>query len=113
MIKSLYGLAKLTIFSLLFALCVAFALNNSDFVKLNLSPFNYVVEIRLFLLMLVSFILGSVLTVLFGHIQRLLGVFDLKRLYSSGRIRRLENELNRLRSRCDKLKNHSENETKK
>ncbi|MDR2777604.1 MAG: lipopolysaccharide assembly protein LapA domain-containing protein [Rickettsiales bacterium] len=113
MIEGICGLLRLTVLFLLFALCVAFALNNADFVKLNLSPFGYIVEIRLFLLMLFSFITGSLLTALFGRIRRLFNVFDLKKLYSSRKIRTLENELRKLKNRCEKLKTGGEHESSK
>ncbi|MDR1494467.1 MAG: hypothetical protein LBI29_00320 [Rickettsiales bacterium] len=115
MIKGFYNLLKLALFFLLFMLCVAFALNNADFVKLNLSPLNYVLEVRLFMLMLLSGFLGSLLALFFSHIRRFFSLFDFGRMYSLRRIRVLENELKKLQTRCDrdKLKTSGENETRK
>jgi uncharacterized integral membrane protein len=93
---------------------VFFAVNNSDFVKLNLSPLGYVMEIRLFLLMMCSLAMGSLLTVLFGHVCRLFDFLNLKKLYNSRRIGALENELKKLRTKCDQLKKSTgEDENKK
>ncbi|MDR3079009.1 MAG: hypothetical protein LBU15_03145 [Rickettsiales bacterium] len=111
MMRGLYSLLKLILFFLFFMLCVAFALNNADFVKLNLSPLNYVVEVRLFLLLLMACSGGSLVTIFFGHLCRFFSLFDLGRFYSSRRIRTLENELRKLRASCGKSKTPGKNET--
>lgn len=51
---------RLFFYLILMSFFCIFILNNSTVVDLNLYPFNYVIEIKLFLLILISFFFGFV-----------------------------------------------------
>lgn len=79
--------------------------NNSDFVKINLAPFDYILEIKLYLVVMLSFILGIFVVILFNFIT---GFFGLKEFLSYFRKKRLEKEINKLKARNNQLENEND-----
>ena len=59
-IKSIFKYIKLIILTILLAIIVIFCLNNNYQVALSLNPLPYEIEIKLFLLIIIFFLIGVV-----------------------------------------------------
>lgn len=96
----LISLIKIIIFFLFLVFFTVFVSNNSNFVRLNLSPFEYVLEIRVFLLILISFAFGVIMTALFNYICNML---NFKTFFYVRKTKVLEKELKNMKNKYKKL----------
>ncbi len=60
----------------IFSILVLFFSNNCIDIQLNLYPFNYIIETKLFVLMAISFILGFLFSVIFDCINKISNYFN-------------------------------------
>lgn len=100
MLRKLVSFLKIVIFFLFLALFTIFVSNNLEFVHLNLSPFDYVVEARVFLLILISFAVGVILTACIGYVG---SMFNFKIFFLTKKSRILERQLRNIRKKYGDL----------
>ncbi len=77
---------------------VVFIFNNTSMIKLNLWPFANNIEIRLFLLIILVFILGMLFSMFLNVFKSCLNIKN------SYKIKNLEKELNNLKNNYEKNK---------
>jgi len=68
-VKSVFKIVKLIIFVIFIALIITLCVNNSQSIALSLSPFPYQIETRLFLLIILFFLIGFVVGLLVNSIS--------------------------------------------
>lgn len=93
---------------LFFAILIVFTIfmsNNSDFVRINLAPFDYMLEMKLYLVVILSFVLGIFATILFNFIT---SFFGLKEFLYHFKNKRMEKEINKLKARNNQLESENE-----
>lgn len=78
--------------------------NNSDFVRINLAPFDYVLEMKLYLVVTLSFVFGIFATILFNFITSFFGLME---FLSYFRKKKMEREINKLKARNNQLENEN------
>ena len=103
--NGIVGFFKILLFFALLIIFTIFMSNNSDFVRINLAPFDYILEIKLYLVVMLSFILGIFVVILFNFIT---GFFGLKEFLSRFRKKRLEKEISKLKARNNQLENEND-----
>lgn len=98
--EKVLNILKYITFSLLLIIVCLFVFNNTNMVEINLWPFSSVIKIRIFLLIVLSFIFGILFSTFINFINGNFGINKIKnRLY----IKNLEKEVNKL-----KTNNHDE-----
>ncbi|MDR2778062.1 MAG: lipopolysaccharide assembly protein LapA domain-containing protein [Rickettsiales bacterium] len=106
MIRGFLSLLRSTIILLFMVLFSLFASNNTGFVEVNLSPFGYLVEIRLFLLVLTSFVLGMVATMISAYLRRFLGFLSFSDFFYRRKVRILEKKIKEFKSNSVKIEDN-------
>ncbi len=96
---------KILLFFIILITFTVFMSNNSDFVRVNLAPFDYILEIKLFLLIIISFVLGILAMILFNLIASL---FGLKEIFSYFKRKKMEKEINKLKTKYSQLESENE-----
>ena len=99
MASKIIYLLKILLFLLIMILFTMFMSNNLDFVKVNLAPFDYILEISLFFLITISFVFGVFFTVLSSCIS---SFFGLKDLYQYIKNKKMEREITKLKNKFNK-----------
>jgi uncharacterized integral membrane protein len=79
MLQKVIDILKITLLIVLFVIFVIFIFNNFEFVKINLFPFAYIVEIRLFLLIIFTFILGMFFSMFLNFLKGVLNINIIKK----------------------------------
>jgi hypothetical protein len=80
--------------------------SNAGFVELNLSPLGYVVEVRIFLLVLVSFTLGVATSKILTYLDRFFALIDLSDFLYRRKIKVLEKKITELKNNRVKYENN-------
>ena len=90
MFQKIKTVINLIILVLLISVFAVFFINNSTDIELNLSPFNYVIEVKLFVVIIFSFIIGFLFSFLTDFLNSIYSFFDgLK----SNKIRKLKEKI--------------------
>ncbi len=100
MLQKIKTIINLTISILLITVFAIFFINNSIDVELNLNPFDYVIEVKLFIVMIFSFMLGFLFSFFTDFLNGIYTFFDNLR---NNRIRKLKEKIKFL-----KIKNKEE-----
>lgn len=103
MIQKIKDICKIILTIILLIIFILFIFNNAEIIKINLFPFSYVIEIRLFLLIIFVFILGILFSTFINLIKN---IFNIQKIKNNYKIKNIEKELKT-------LKNKYENENKK
>ncbi len=108
MLSKIKDISKIIIFSLLILLFIVFIFSNTEKVKINLFPFSTILEIRLFLLIIFTFIFGFLFSMFLNLLK---GAFGLQRLKYNLKIINMEKEIQILKNNSSKKddKNNKEN----
>lgn len=96
MLQKIKTTISLIIFIFLISVFAVFFINNSISVELNLSPFNYVVEVKLFVVIMLSFVLGFLFSFLADFLN---GIYLFFENIKSNRIRRLKEKIKLLKNK--------------
>lgn len=96
MLQKIKTTISLIIFIFLISVFAVFFINNSINVELNLSPFNYVVEVKLFVVIMLSFVLGFLFSFLADFLN---GIYLFFENIKSNRIRRLKEKIKLLKNK--------------
>lgn len=102
MLQKIKTVINLIISLLLISIFAVFFINNSIDVELNLSPLNYIIEVKLFVLIIISFILGFLFSFFTDFLD---GVFSFFGNIKNNRIRKLKEKIKLL-----KIKNREKKE---
>lgn len=96
MLNKFKNIFKVILISLLFLIFLVFIFSNTGIVKINLFPFSTIIEIRMFLLIIITFIFGF----LFSMFLNLLNdAFGLQKLKYNLKITNMEKEIQILKNK--------------
>ena len=102
MLQKIKTVINLVISLLLISIFAVFFINNSIDVELNLSPLNYIVEVKLFVLIIISFIVGFLFSFFTDFLD---GIFSFFENIKNNKIKRLKEKIKFL-----KIKNKEKKE---
>lgn len=102
MLQKIKTLLNLIILILLISIFAIFFINNSIDIELNLSPFNYIIEVKLFVVIIISFIFGFLFSFFTDFLDNIYSFFsNLK----NNKIKRLKEKIKflKIKNRNDKI----------
>ncbi len=105
MLNKIKDISKIIIFSLLFLLFIIFIFSNTEKVKINLFPFSNVLEIRIFLLIIITFISGFLFSMFLNILK---DAFGLQKLKYNLKIANMEKEIQILKNKSNKEDNEND-----
>ena len=99
MFQKIKTVINLIILVLLISVFAVFFINNSTDIELNLNPFNYVIEVKLFVVIIFSFIMGFLFSFLTDFLNSIYSFFD---SLKSNKIRKLKEKIKFLKIKNEK-----------
>jgi uncharacterized integral membrane protein len=93
MLKKISLVVKKAAYLLIFLFFLSFIFMNTDFVKVNVAPFGYEIQIRIFILVILSFLMGC----MFEYFYDTLNISKIRdKIIQRRKFKSMERELKRI-----------------